>query len=148
MPIYHLEAIPLEGILLCSTNNDLVELEDVAATGATCISLLYCCGTYRNCFVYCRRHQGYHKIGIFSGCSDPFTSLAVYDNSLQYALGLAEYQEEFFAELGNTVEYFYGDDPETNWRGFVVYRAWCIYWNFESDIQVRRRPALCLDRNL
>ena len=150
MPIYVWEAIPLEAILLCGTANDLVELADVAAAGATCISLLYCCGQQRNCFVYCRRHRRYHRIGIFSTCTDPFNSLAVFDESLQYAMGMAEYQEEFFIELGDQVEDYYGNDSETNWRGFIVYRAWCIYWGFEPELSIRGswRPTLLRETHL
>ena len=134
MPIYVAEAIPLEATLLAGVQNDLLELSDVLATGSTCISLLYCCGQLRSHFVWCERHRCLHKIGIFSGCADPFDSLLVYDNSLQYALGLAEYQEEFFMELGDHYTQFYGDSPEVNWRGFILYRAWTIYHGFEPGL--------------
>ena len=76
--------------------------------------------------------------------------MAVFDESLQYALGMAEYQEEFFIELGDRVEPYYGDDSETNWRGFIAYRAWCICWGFEPELSIRTswRPALRLDTHL
>ena len=135
MPIYDFEAVPLEAILSAGIQNNLLVLDDVVAVGSTCISLLVCCGHHRTFFVWCERHRRYHKIGIFSTSTDPVNSLAIFDHSLEYALGLTEYQEEFFMDLGDQYSEYYGDDSEINWRGFIVYRAWCIYYGFEPELR-------------
>ena len=114
---------------------NLLVLDDVVAVGSTCISVLVCCGHHRSFFVWCERHRRYHQIGILSTSTDPVNSLAIFDHSLEYALGLAEYQEEFFMDLGDQYSEYYGDDSEINWRGFIVYRAWCIYYGFEPELR-------------
>ena len=101
MPIYDFEAVPLEAILSAGIQNNLLVLDDVVAVGSTCISLLVCCWHHLTFSVWCARHRRYHQIGIFSTSTDPVNSLAIFDHSLEYALGLTEYQEEFFMELGD-----------------------------------------------
>ena len=134
MPIYDFEAVPLEAILSAGIQNNLLVLDDVVAVGSTCISLLVCCWHHLTFSVWCARHRRYHQIGIFSTSLDPAKSLAIFNHCGEYALEIAEYQWEFFIDSGDKYSEFYGDDFGTIWRGFIVYRAWCILHGFEPEL--------------
>ena len=80
------------------------------------------------------------------------TAMAIFTNSLEYALGGAEFGEEFTAELG-TLDQLQGDPrsqsdrgfADGNWREFILYRAWCISKGLvpemRCDMDVEPDPA-------
>ena len=148
MPFLVEEAVPLEATLLCGVDHAFLTVQDVYAAGCTCISLLYCASTIRTHFLWCDRCLIGHQVNILAHSEDPFRSLLVFDNSLQYALGMLDGQEEFFEEAREFgITDLLGDTPEINWRGFILFREWEIYHGLLSGglfsgVQTERDPHL------
>ena len=136
MAIVAFEAVPLEAIVMCGMHNGHLEILDVAAAGATCLSLLYCCGSRNRQDVFCRRHGRWHPVGILSARLGYPSGLLAADEAERYARGLAHRQRDFLVELGGSFALCFGDDPEVCWRGFIAFRAWLIYRGLIPDLSI------------